>query len=513
MLNTGNRTINSIKNIVFGMVNRFVLMLFPFVVKTIMIKKLGTEYLGLNNLFSSILQVLSLSELGVGTAMVYSMYKPMAENDKQMLCALLNLYRKFYTIIGCVILGLGIVIMPFLDRLISGSYPSDINLYSLYFIYLINTVLSYFLFAYKKSLLEASQQNSIESKINTIVSVLMYVCQIIALMVTKNYYVYAIFLPLSTILINFLRNILVKRMFPDIICSGRISKEFVTSIYKKVGALIGHRIGTTIITSADSIVISAFLGLHVLAMYSNYYYILSSLIAVVTIFYTATTASIGNSLITADEKKNYRDFKTFTFLNNWIVGWFTICLICLYQPFMKIWMGEELMFPFHMVVLFAVYFYAWLSRRIGLTYKDAAGLWLEDFWKPYVGSVVNIVMNILLVKTIGIEGVIISTIIVMVAIYFPWETKVLFTEMFHSGAKQYCISYYGYAIVTVIGAVITYKLCELISVGGILGLLIKGLICTFVPNIFFLIIYFKTDAFCDVFGRFRNLIKRKVSLK
>lgn len=193
ILSTGNRTKKSLENIIFGMINRFVLMIFPFIVKTILIKQLGAEYLGLNNLFSSILQVLSLSELGVGTAMVYSMYKPMAENDKPTLCALLNLYHKFYTVIGFIILGLGIIILPFLDKLISGSYPKDINLYVLYLIYLINTVLSYFLFAYKKSLLEASQQNSIESKINTVASVLMYICQIFALILTKNYYVFAIF--------------------------------------------------------------------------------------------------------------------------------------------------------------------------------------------------------------------------------------------------------------------------------------------------------------------------------
>lgn len=211
-MSTGNRTKKSLENIIFGMINRFVLMIFPFIVKTILIKQLGAEYLGLNNLFSSILQVLSLSELGVGTAMVYSMYKPMAENDKPTLCALLNLYHKFYTVIGFIILGLGIIILPFLDKLISGSYPKDINLYVLYLIYLINTVLSYFLFAYKKSLLEASQQNSIESKINTVASVLMYICQIFALILTKNYYVFAIFLPLSTLFINLMRNILVSKM-------------------------------------------------------------------------------------------------------------------------------------------------------------------------------------------------------------------------------------------------------------------------------------------------------------
>ena len=506
----GERTKKSLENIFFGLINRFVLMIFPFAVKTILIKKLGTEYLGLNNLFSSILQVLSLSELGVGTAMVYSMYKPMAENDNATLCALLNLYKKLYRIIGCVILTLGVLIMPFLDKLIKGSYPADINLYLLYLIYLANTVLSYFLFAYKKSLLEADQQNSIESRINTVASIGMYIGQIIALLTTSNYYVYSILLPLSTLFINIFRNIVVSQKYHDIICKGKMNADFIKDIYKKVGALVGHRIGTTVITSADSIVISAFLGLHVLAVYSNYYYILSSLIAVVTIFYTATTASIGNSLILADSQKNYTDFMTFTFLNNWLVGWFAICLICLYQPFMKLWMGEHLLFPFHMVVLMALYFYAWLSRRIGLTYKDAAGLWCEDFWKPYIGAVVNVVTNILLVNWIGIEGVVISTIIVMAFIYFPWETKVLFTKLFPFDIKEYCIKYYGYAVVTIIVAACTYWLCSFITFEGIGGLVCKGLLCVFIPNALFGVMYFRTAEFREALHRVKGIVGRKV---
>ncbi|URN84114.1 lipopolysaccharide biosynthesis protein [Acetobacterium wieringae] len=506
------RTKKSLENIVFGMGNRVVLMFFPFVIKSLLISKLGAGYLGLNNLFMSILQVLNLSELGIGTAMVYSMYKPMAENDKKTLQALLKLYRKFYYIIGAIIFGIGLVVMPFIKQLINGAYPEDINLYLLYLIYLINTVLSYFLFAYKKSLLEASQQNSIESKINTIVSIIMYVCQILALLITSNYYIFIIFMPLSTLVINLLRNHTVNKMYPDIICKGNVDKEHIHAIYKNVRALIGHRIGTTIITSADNIVISAFLGLNILAIYGNYYFILSSLISLVAIFYMSTTASIGNSLIKADEQKNFKDFKTFNFLNNWLVGWFAICLVCLYQPFMKIWMGENLMLPFHMVILFAIYFYAWLSRRIGLTYKDAAGLWQEDFWKPYIGSVVNLVINIVLVKTIGIEGVVISTIIVMVVIYFPWETKVLFTNMFQGGLKEYCLKYYSYALVTIITACLTYYVSSLNPFDGIVGLIITSVICCIVPNMVFLIVYFKTPEFKDFIERLKNYCKEAVIL-
>lgn len=167
------------------------------------------------------------------------------------------------------------------------------------------------------------------------------------------------------------------------------------------------------------------------------------------------------------------------------------------------------MFPMHMVVLLVIYFYSWLSRRIGLTYKDAAGLWAEDFWKPYVGTVVNLVCNIALVVTIGIEGVVVSTIVVMAFIYFPWETKVLFRNLFHHGMKEYVVKYYFYALVTGCAAVVTYFVTNKVLIGGISGLLIKGLICCVIPNILFLFAYFGTREFKDSVQRMKAMLQRK----
>lgn len=507
-----SRTKKSLKNILFGMVNKFVLLFCPFIIKTIIIRELGAEYLGLNTLFISILQVLNLSELGFGSTIVYSMYKPIAEGDIKTICALLNLYRKFYTMIGCIILALGLSLMPFLKHLINGTYPKDVNLYLLYLIFLLDTVISYFMFAYKKSIWVANQINSMESKINTVTSVLMYTCQIIALVTTKNYYFYVIFMPLSTLVLNIIRHILISRMYPNYKCVGSIEKEYISVIKKKVSALIGHKIGETVITSVDSIVISVFLGLGVLAIYGNYYYVINSLIGFVSVFYISTTASIGNSLVTTSIEKNYKDFKALTFINVWIVSWCSICLLCLYQPFMKIWMGPKMMFSFHMVVLFVIYFYSWMSRRIGLTYKDASGMWTEDFLKPYIGAILNLVINIALVKIIGVEGVLISTIIVMILVYFPWETYVIFKKMFHKNTIPYLTKMSVYLCVTIVAAVVTYLVCNQVIVNGLYGLIIKAALCVFVPNVIFFLIYFKTDEMKDILIRI-DVIKIKFFLR
>ncbi|MGN0716955.1 MAG: hypothetical protein ACI4LU_04395, partial [Treponema berlinense] len=171
-------------------------------IRTVLIKKIGIEYAGLNSLFSSILQVLNLTELGFASAVVYSMYKPIAEDDKDTICALLNFYKRVYFIIGLVILALGTAVMPFLPHLIRGNIPQDINIYVLYSIYLVNTSLSYLLFGYKNSLLNAHQRRDVISNILTITQGLMNICQLIILVTIKNYYLYVLMMPIFTVLNN-----------------------------------------------------------------------------------------------------------------------------------------------------------------------------------------------------------------------------------------------------------------------------------------------------------------------
>lgn len=504
-----SRTKKSINNIIGGLMFKLIALIFPFIIKVVMIKKLGVQYLGLNSLFTSILMVLSLSELGVGSALVYSMYKPMAENNVERICALLKVYKKFYRIIGLIISVIGLILLPFLKFLISGTYPKDINIYVLYIIYLVNTVLSYFLFAYKKSLWEAAQRNGIESRLAAITNAGMYIAQILALLFTSNYYVYIIFLPLSTLIQNLIRSVMVDRMYPQFECRGELEKGFIKELFVKIKALLGHKIGSTVITAADSIVISSILGLEILAMYGNYYQIINALIGVVSVIYTAVTASIGNSIVVSDENKVYSNFKTLTFMNSWLVGWFSVCLYCLYQPFMKIWMGKNMLFPNYIVILFAIYFYSWLVRRIGLTYKDAAGMWEQDFWKPYVGVVVNLVVNIILCKTIGVAGVLLSTIIVMVVIYFPWETWVLFKYLFKRNPWDYLFRMFIYLVVTILICIVTNYLCNSINIQGMFGLVMKMIICASVPNVIYIIAYYKLPEFQDGRNRVVNIVRNK----
>ena len=238
-----------------------------------MIYFMGVQYLGLNSLFTSILQVLNLAELGVGSAMVYSMYKPIVEDDEITICALLKLYKIYYWLIGLVIAIAGIALTPFIPRLIKSDLPAGLNIYVLYLLNLAVTVLSYWLFAYKNSLLQAHQRTDITSKVTLLTTTLQYGIQLLVLILLKDYYIYIIVNLITQVLTNIITAYAATRMYPDYKPTGKLPKQMVQDINHRIRDLFTSKIGAVVVNSADTIVISAFLGLTALAVYQNYFYI------------------------------------------------------------------------------------------------------------------------------------------------------------------------------------------------------------------------------------------------
>lgn len=489
------RTSNASRNIAWGIIEKMVAILLPFITRTVMIKVLGAEYLGLNSLFTSILSVLSISELGFGSAIVFSMYKPISEDDNETICALLNVYKKIYNIIGSIILVCGLCVIPFLPKLISGDYPADINLYVLYVIYLLNTVISYYLFAYKTALFSAYQRNDLASKISAIINFLSNIVCTLVLFTVRNYYAYTLVIPLTTIATNVATAYLSKKTFPDIVCKGNISKDMKEGIKKRIIGLLSFKIYNVIFTSVDTIVISGFLGLTPLAIFNNYYYIQSGVVAFLSVLTNSITAGVGNKMVTDSKEENYSDFKKFVFANGWICSWCAVCLFCLYQHFMVIWMGEELVFPFSTMLLMVLYFLIPRITTMTYTYREAAGLWWEDRFRPLVSTVFNLVINIVLVKLIGMNGVIISTLLCTVLINVPWGTIILFNKYFMCSPKEYFLKIIYYIAVTVVASGVSLAVCNLFTSAGIIALFVKFLICVIVPNIVFWLFYRKMSEY------------------
>lgn len=510
------RTKNASRNIVFGIIQKIYTLAVPFLMRTLMIYFMGVQYLGLNSLFASILQVLNLTELGVGSAMVYSMYKPIAEDDKEKICQLMRLYRTYYRVIGLVIAVIGCILIPFIPNLIAEdslvTLPSELNVYVLYVLNLAATVLTYWLFAYKNCLLNAHQRNDVVSKISIITTTIQYGLQIVAICAFKDYYIYVIVMLVTQALTNVVTAFVATKMYPDYKPVGKLPRDDVKGINRRIRDLFTSKIGSVVVGSADTIVISAFLGLTMLAIYQNYYYILTAVIGVISIIFQACTAGIGNSIIVETKEKNFNDLKKFTFIMAWIVGFCTCCLLCLYQPFMQIWVGEELMLGFLAVIFFCIYFYVQEFNNLLNLYKDASGMWHEDRFRPLVVALANLAMNLITVNFWGIYGVLASTFVATLLIGMPWLLHNLFTVIFDkSHLKPYLLTLIVYTIVTVAVCALTYLICYFIPIQNEWAVFFVRLaICIVVPNVIFFIIYSRRKEFKEALQLANRMTKGKI---
>ena len=490
------RSKNASRNIFYGVILKFFNIIVPFILRTVMIYVLGMEYVGLNSLFTSVLSVLNLAELGVESAIVFSMYEPIAHSNTSKICSLMNLYKKYYRIIGFIILILGLAAVPFLPKLIKGEIPKDVDLYVIYLITLASTVSTYWLFAYKKSLLNAHLRNDVISKVSIVVTTVTYSLQILFLFITKNYYSFVIIMLIMNIINNIVTAIVVTKMYPDYTPKGTLSDEEINTINGKIKDLFTAKVGTIIVDSVDSIVISAFLGLRILALYQNYYYVFSAIFGFVVVLISSCIAGIGNSIIVETTEKNLDDLKKFTLLISWFAGFCCCCFACLYQPFMTLWVGVENLLPYENVILFCIYFYIKSINALLNVYKDAAGIWHEDRFRPLVTAFTNLTLNLIMVQFMGLYGIVLSTVLSTLLIGMPWLYHNLFKLLFKKASKSYILKTIAYFIISCISVLISVFISSLVPKSNeILVVVIRAIVCIIIPNVLFFIACFGTAEF------------------
>lgn len=503
-----SRTENAINNTVFGLFQKLTQTLLPFVMRTIMLHTLGIDYLGLNSLFTSIIQTLSIAELGIAGAITFSMYEPIAKKNDAKVCALLRLYRVLYGLIGLAILLMGVVLLPFLPRLISGKVPEGINIYILYLMHLTSTAMSYSLFSYRSSLLEAHQRNDVISKVNIVTIWLQFVLQVLFLLLFRNYYLYII----TQFAMQLVNQITVywcsRRLFPNLSPRGRMDKEGVAVIVRKVKGLVTSRVGGIVLNTSDTIVISMFLGLNALAIYQNYFFIVSAVCGLISTFLSGALAGVGNSIVTDTKEKNYQDFKRLTFMFAGIVCICTNCFLVLYQPFMKLWMGADKMLPMSMVILFCVYFVLYEYGQLFGLYKNGAGLWYEDRFRPLVTAMANLTLNLLLVRYIGLYGILASTVISMLLIGMPWLLHNLFSTLFHMSVMDYLKEIGKYLLLILVTCVISYTITWYLDLEGVLGLIAYGAVAVCVPCCLYILVFRRSAYFEDTMNILKRLVKK-----
>ena len=481
-----SRSKNSLRNIFSGLVNNIISIILPFINRTAILFLLGSEFTGLTSLFSSILQILNVAELGFNTAIVYSLYRPMAENNRNKICEILSLFRKIYNIVGSIILFFGLILIPFLPLLIKGSYPETINLYILYILYLTNSVISYFLFAYKECLLIADQRKDISNNIRTGVSVLRYLLQLFVLFVFKNFYLYMIIAIICSLLTNIIIHFITIKRYPYY-RSIRVSNKLPKDLIKQIRGLMVNRICDTFRNSFDSIIISAFIGLSVVTIYGNYFYIYSALYGVMNSICVSMGASIGNSIIKKSKNDNYNDFLVFSQIFAFLLCITTTCLFCLFQPFMVMWVGDKFLLPFYDMMLFCVYYYFVSINSVRNQYISGNGMW-DLLKKSYIIEAFgNLFLNIVLGYFFGVSGVLIATIITILLFNFIQRNSVLFKNYFICcDTRVFYKEQLYYLFLTIVSCFFSFFVCSSLSYTGLLQFLLYAFISVTISSVIFI---------------------------
>lgn len=502
------RTKNSIRNIGAGVIGQLISTAISFISRTIFIKCLGSSYLGVNGLFSNILSILSLAELGVGSAIIYNMYKPLAEKDKEKIIALMKFYEKSYRSIGIFIGLIGLIILPFLDFIIKDKLDIP-NISLIYMLFLLDSVVSYF-FAYKRSILTADQKNYINVMNQQLFNIIKVILQIIILLMTKNFLLYLIIQIICTFISNLSISIKVDKMYPYLKDKNNyeLDKESKTKIFKNVTALMCQKIGSVIVSGTDNILISSFVGVYSVGLYSNYSMIINIINSFLGQITTALTASIGNLNATEKVNKAKEIFEITFFINNWIYSFCSICLLVLIDPFISIWIGNNFIMGKSVVFIIILNFFIKGMRQSTIMYSNTLGLFWQERYKSLIEAFINLVVSIVLLRKLGIVGVFLGTFISTMTTCFWFEPYVVYKYGFKTSVLDYFKRYLSYLVVTGVSTIITYYICSFINVNSFIGIISRLLICIIVPNIIFIIVYCRSKEFNYLFKIIKCILNK-----
>ncbi|EJQ97577.1 MULTISPECIES: lipopolysaccharide biosynthesis protein [Bacillus cereus group] len=509
------RVQNSIFNIVAGLGNQIIITMLGFISRTVFINSLGITYLGINGLLTNILSMLTLAEAGIGASIMYSLYKPIADNDQTKINVLMNFYRKAYMIIALVVLLLGLSIMPFLQYFIKDSNVKDI--YLIYGIFLLNTVLPY-LYVHKSTFLNVCQKGYIVIGIYSISSIASTCFKIGILHFTKNYILYLVMDSIITIITSIFLVTLVNKMYPFLKnkASSRLDSETKRKIVQNVKAIVLQNIGNYLIFGTDNIMISSFISVAAVGLYSNYTMLIEICRTFINQIFNNIYHSVGNLVANESIDKVYSVYKVYMLLNFWLYSFFTIALYIMIEPFITLWLGSEFLMSKGVLLILMIIFYERGMRNSITTVKTTSGIFHEDRYAPLCQAAMNLIISIVLVQYIGIAGVFIGTFVSALAVPFWITPYLVYKNVFHKPVRGYFLKYIYYIAVGIGSYLLTSFICNFISSDNFLTLLLRGIICLVIPNLIYVFVFCKTDEFKYLSGIINNLTRTlliKVKLK
>lgn len=504
-----SRLKNSALNFASGFLGRVLTILLNFVVRTIFIYCLNEAYLSVNGLYSNILTVLSLAELGFGSAMVYRMYAPVAVKDYQKTAALLQFYKKIYIIIGVVIFLLGLCVIPFMDYIIKDK--PDISGLTLYYIlFLVNTSISYWFSSYKASVLYADQKEYIKTNVQNTMAILQSGLQIVLLLLFRKYLLYLLIQLVGNIFLNLYVAHLVDKRYPEIQTyqGASLSAEERVQIRKDTEALVLSRFGHVALNGTDNIIISAVVGVLWVGRLSNYTLICDSVTSVLCQITAAITGSLGNFFATEDKHAGYALFKKVEFLNFWLYGFSFIALVTLLDPFVQIWAGGRFVLGLPISITIAINFFVAGYMNTLWVFRSTLGLFKQGKFRPILVAILNIVLSIVLGRLWGVFGVLFATFLSRAAISLWYDPLILHRYGFEVSCKPFFARYFRRVLLltAVLIAMLTIRHVVLSSATTVLRFAVMTMVTAIVPNAIFWLAYRR----CEEYAYFRSIVKDRV---
>lgn len=503
----GSRTENSMKNIAVGIGGYIVNTLLGFVCRVVFVRFLPEDYLGVSGFFANILSMLTVAELGIGIAIVYSLYKPIAENDEEKTASLMAFFGRAYRIIGVVTAVLGLAVAPLLPRLVDMPAVITESVYLLYAVFLFNQVVAYF-FSYRASFLLASQKNYIVTGVNYLITILQSVQQMIFLALTRNYMSYLVIQTVLTVVYNVIVYRIAYKKYPYIAKKhpAPLDRETKRLIFANTRDLTLTRISGLFVNNTDNIIITYFNGLVTTGITSNYTLFINTLNTLFTQIFSGMTAGIGNHNALESNEKRLEMFRFIHLSNFWLFSWGAVGIIFVSSDLVRFFFGERFVMDPSIPVILAVNFYLVGMQSAVWTYMQTLGIFHYGRLISFVTAGIKIALSILLGADYGVFGIQFATAVARIVTdvwYSPWA---LYRYGFHEKSSKFFRRYFIYLAVLVLECGVCFALCSLIRIHPLIDLIVKFLICSLVPNGIFYLAFRKTGDFAMMKKAMKNML-------
>lgn len=477
----------TILNTAFGIATRLVALIANFAIRTVFINYLGIEYTGVSAVFTDILTILSFAELGIGSAITYSLYKPIEEKDYRQIASIMHLYKQAYRCIAIAVLVIGLLLLPFINVIIPNHPNITEDLRLIFLLYVINSATSYLLI-YKSSLLVAGQLGYFQSITNIVFYIAKATVQVIIIICFREFIVFL----LVEILFNLLNNIAVShvanRRFPDVVnfSNDRLTTIQVKAIFKNVKALSIYRICGVLTNGLTSMLISVLVSIEMVGYVSNYTLIINQIYIFTLQFFNAATASIGNLAASKDKDRQEEIFNKLFFFASMFFCVSSVGLFSVLNDFVtKIWLGEKYQISITIIALLCVDFYLKGMATIFNTFRNANGLFRQGQYRPVVMVSLNIIGAFILHKYIGVVGIFVSLVVSRIITQTWFDPLILYRHIFKGGYWSFLKGMLLWVSTLLVSGILSYIINSRITLEnvyvnfilhGVLAVLITGLI-------------------------------------